>query len=1192
MKKCLSNRYVIIFIGFLLTIPPLAYGQSDLIEIRTPNAMIIFDSSSSMNQDENGNTVNSGNAAGEDGKVKDYEGGGNHPNSKLFKAKKQLKDVIKDIEDINLGFSTYGQAKTDLRRGYYVRGRQNYTPIPTDYDQWKWTKKYWRFNNYAHSFQTKTDYGDTYTEKNHWFDDSPANNGQPVSHTGQGYKADLIYKKCDLNAELNLYTYCSDKHDHYEEYNPPEGRVLYFSDNNPIVCDAQFTKPWGSWKTYDEASTPFPSWKCKGPTKVTTQGAPYTPKWGSKWDEFGWLQFDGLTYPVCPDTWGSDYNWNSTGDPPGNDNAWTKWTKVDPADPRLSGTHPVKVTGLNCYDASTYSYPADGSANKPHTWSYYRDLSGNWSTKPNPYYPSRDGGGTINNSPGTFDNHYLFINIPQVDDSITGYVNRNAIVDILDLNPIQSPETGKFHTKLPVKALDPDPKKRNSVTSSADTPVKQTPLYAALKDVKDYFQSYYNDQDALSKAGCRGNAVVLITDGLESCEYSDALHPNFGAAAGVAEDLKKAPLGVKTFVIGFGTAAGTNKSSLDDIARKGGTCKSEPDCAWFAATSQELQTALQAIFAIIKGDAFGRSSPVVSRSRDRLYRGYFNYNGWKGHLMAYDLNTDGTIKGEAQWDDGAALGKGGDAGWVMKAKKRGKAYTWIEAKFQPNREDFDDKNVNNLDSFVNPSLEDINGDGKVDKKDAKTIINFILDANYDDSTDGGAHGPGYHKGKRAADWLLGDIYHSTALVVGAPPLNLPDAPFSKKYSDFKTTWKNRETVIYVGANDGMLHAINDNDGTEKFSIIPKNLLGKLKDIRNAHQFYVDSSPRAYDVFFGADWHTVVVSGERGGGNYYFAVDVTDPSDPNYPKVLWEWTDSAGRLGFTWSRPEIGWVRLGGQEKFVAFVGGGYSSTDNVGNTFYVIDIGTGAMLRSFDIGGTTNKVPAGATAFDSDLDGRVNGVYFTDINGVLWKIKIDGEEDVSKWQLIPLFDDGRKQAAFYPPAVTKNNQGKILVYYGQGDELNLFEKDKSNSFFEVWDKGDSGQLLWEEKLEKGEKVLASPAVANNVVYFTSWTYTGVSDDCGAGKGRLFGLTITSAAGPGDLGALVLDPLTGAQLGSSKKYLEFTDYFPESKGIPSGPIVTNGMIYISTSLNGDRSPSSWRIPSWGGGMRLKSWREVF
>jgi len=1210
MKKSIFYKFLFSLVSLFLFIPGLTYGQSDLLEVKPPNAMIIFDSSSSMNQDENGNAVNSGVAKGEDGNFKDYQGGGNHPQSKLYQAKQKIKEVIKDLEDINLGFASYGQAKTELRRGYYVRGRQDCTGgIPFTAAYWRYTKLYWRFNNYRHTFQTTSNaldksIGDTYTEFNHWFADSPANNSKPVSHnlSNKDYKADLIYTiyAITLNAETNVYTYYygSTYHDHYEETT----RTLPYATDTEI-CNNIFTKPWSGYTTYDEGASPPPKvkWDCTK-TNIPSSG-PTSCSFGAKNNEYGWLQYDNTVpgYPNCPGTWGSDNNWNPVGDPPVKANAWTKWTIVDPSTinipPAPASAWSVKATGVNCYDASTYSYPADGSASKPHTWSYYKDVSGNWSNKPNPYYPSRDKdvGGTINDNPGTFNNHYLFVNIPQVDDINNGYANRNAIIDLLDLTPVLSPETGKYHSKIPVKTLDPDPKKRNSVTSSADAPTKQTPLYATLKDTYDYFDSYIK-WDALSAAKCRGNAVILITDGLESCEFTDPLHPNFVASATMADQMKT-NLGVKTFVIGFGLGAGTNKSSLDDIARKGGTCKGEPDCAWFAATKEDLQKALQAIFEIIKADKVARSSPVVTRNRDRLYRGYFNFKGWMGHLVAYELQTNGAIKGEVQWDDGVDPikgAKGGDAGWVMKNKwKRGNVYTWIEDKFAPKREDFDDKNVDTLDSFVNPSAEDINGDGKVDKKDAKTIINFILDANYDDSKDGGTHGSGYHKGKRDPNWLLGDIYHSSPLIVGDPPLNFPNIPaFTSKYSDFKTTWKSRENVIYVGANDGMLHAFNDNDGKEKFAIIPKNLLGKLKELRNVHQFYVDSSPRAYDVFFGGAWRTVLVSGERGGGNYYFAVDVTDPSDP---KMLWEWTDPDGRLGFTWSRPEIGWVKISGQEKFVAFVGGGYtdptkSINDNIGNTFYVVDISTGTKLRSFDVGDKSNKIPAGATAFDSDMDGRINGVYFGDINGTLWKIKIEGEEDVTKWTLIKLFEPSTKTPVFYPPTITKNNQGRIMVYYGQGDELNLFEQLSSNSFYEIWDKGDSGQMIWEEKLEKGEKVLAAPAVANNVVYFTSWLYTGTSGDCGAGKGRLYGLTTTGLGTPGDIGALVLDPLTGADMGSSKKYFEITFYFPESKGIPSAPIVTNGMIYVSTSLNAGQVITI-PIPGWGTG-RLKYWREVF
>jgi type IV pilus assembly protein PilY1 len=651
------------------------------------------------------------------------------------------------------------------------------------------------------------------------------------------------------------------------------------------------------------------------------------------------------------------------------------------------------------------------------------------------------------------------------------------------------------------------------------------------------------------------------------------LKPDFDLGATASKDLFNT--GVNTFVIGFGKAAGANTTTLNNIARAGSNGVYD---AFFTDTLAGLTNAIQTIFQII-GGSYARSSPVVSRNRDRLYRGYFNLPGYEGHLVAYDLNTDGTIKTPETWD----------AGKVMNSNGRSSVYTWVDGNFGKSKGDFTnvdfaDKSGKKLSAYLNPSGEDINNDGKVDKKDSQTIVSFILNPNYDD----GKNGPGYYKGVRSAKWLLGDIYHSTPLVVGAPNFNFPDAAFPQKYSDFKNTWKTRETVIYVGANDGMLHAFSDKDGNEKFGIIPNDLLGKLKELRtNSHQFLVDSSPRAYDVLLAGSWSTVIVSGERGGGNSYFALDVTDPKDANYPNVLWHVTDPG--MGNTWSRPEIGWVRISGQEKFVAFVGGGYSTADDVGNTFYVIDMADGSILRKFIVGVSTNKVPAGATAFDSDLDGRVNGVYFGDMNGVLWKIKIDGEEDITKWQLINLNTPPNNSPVFYPPAVTMNN-GKILVYYGQGNELNIFNVD-NNSFFEIWDKGVSGVKNWEESLGAGEKVLAAPAIANNVVYFTTWKYTGDKTDCGAGKGRLYGLTISSAAGAGDLGALALDPLTGTDLGAKKKYFEITDYFSDSRGIPSAPIVTNGMIYLSTSLNADKSKGI-PIPQWGGQMRLKKWREVF
>ncbi len=1194
------KKYVIPLIAALFMGPGLVYGQSDLVEVMTPNAMIIFDTSASMNSKADGTYPNpSGVEVDKDGNKKpdgtapwtlyNFEGGGNHPDSKLYQAKLALKKVITDLVDINLGFSTYAQFKTDARVGRYVRDRWNCTGGTADQAATSttctWRKLYWRWNTKKDSWSSTSSLPlGSFTDK--WGNPQTGmvvnstlyqlnfagvqKTVPPHPPTPKIFDLKFTITSITLNAEMNIYTYnyTSDPYDIYET------QYFYVTKNtlNAVCntmshygydCDTEFpaTQPGSPvWQTYSSTLTKYPEdgsnivpgnkWDCA--CAGCTAGHAFIPgspcSYGAKFQEWAW---GGGGTTSCPANAGGAYNLAQN---PALGNSWTDWIYVD-----------------NCYDNSSYTYPSDGTVNKPHTWSYLHMQGGGWpiNVQPNPFYPSKDDKGVINDTPGTFDNHYFFINIPQVDDSTKGYAIKNAILATLDLTPVQNPQTANWWTKLPLK-----PNRLTSNTSG--TPQNQTPIADSLYMAKRYYDDYIK-QDTPSQAKCRMNYIILLTDGLESCRYTDSptnLSPDFDLGTAASKDLFN--IGVNTFVIGFGKAAGANINALNNIARAGSNGVYD---AFFTDTLAGLTNAIQSIFQII-GGSYARSTPVVSSTRDRVYRGYFNLPGYEGHLAAYDLNPDGTMISPEKWD----------AGNVMKSNGRGPVSTWVDghlgkSKGDLTNVDLTDKKGKKLADYLNPLGEDINNDGKVEKKDSQTIVNFALDPNYDD----GKNGPGFYKGIRSAKWLLGDIYHSTPLVVGAPNFNFPDiAAFTQKYSDFKNTSKSRETIIYVGANDGMLHAFSDKDGKEKFGIIPNNLLGKLKGLRtNSHQFFIDSSPRAYDVFMGGAWSTVLVSGERGGGNSYFALDVTDPTAGSYPNVLWDVTDPG--MGDTWSRPEIGWVRISGQEKFVAFVGGGYSTTDDVGNTFYVIDMADGSILRKFIVGASSNKVPAGATAFDSDLDGRVNGVYFGDFNGVLWKIKIDGEEDISKWQLINLNTPSTNTPVFYPPAVTKNNQGKILVYYGQGSELDIFKVD-NNSFFEIWDKGDLGVKDWEESLEPGEKILAAPTVANNVVYFTTWKYTGDKTDCGAGKGRLWGLTITSAAGPGDVGALVLDPLTGTDLGAKKKYFEITDYYA-SRGIPSAPVVTNGIIYLSTSIPANQI-RLFRIPQWGEQMRLKKWREVF
>ena len=710
------------------------------------------------------------------------------------------------------------------------------------------------------------------------------------------------------------------------------------------------------------------------------------------------------------------------------------------------------------------------------------------------------------------------------------------------------------------------------------TPEAQTPLASSLKSAKQYFYDYintYNGGDAASKAKCRGNFIILLTDGLESCAYEDKVNKivDYKAAVKGAKDLYD--LGVGTFVIGFGTDAGANTDVLNNIAQAGSGNKYK---AFFATDLGTLTDQINTIFKMIF-DSVARGNPAISggisQGNGRFYRGFFKQD-WEGHLSSYPLGKDGSIGAEL-WD----------AGKLMNDKKdRGELFTWVEDKVFPERVDFKTREKDLYD-LVNPLGEDIDGDSKIDKNDSKTVVTLTINPGIDGKK---------YKGVRSGNWFLGDIYHSTPLVLGPPAFKFPDDKFPKKYSAFKETMKARATTIYVGANDGMLHAF-DEDGIEKFAILPRSILGNLKELRNKdHQFYVDSSPRMSDAYVQGRWRTVILSGERSGGRSYFCVDVTDPADPI---ILWEKSDAA--MGYTWSRPEISWAKIGGQEKFVAFVGGGLSATDNVGNAVYVLDMENGDILRKFTVGDASNKVPAGATGFDSNSDGRVDGVYFGDTSGVLWKIKIDLEEDVNKWSLVKLFDPGTKHPVFYPPVVTKNNQKKILVYFGQGDELNIFEDKIANSFFEIWDKGGTGELSWEKTLDNGEKVLASAAFANNIIYFTTFKYTGMVDNCGAGIGRIYGLSGTRDGAPGKAGAFYLDPITGESLKSPREYFTLgpngkdpnDNYFPGLKGIPSAPIIVMDKSYTYFYFSTSSSTSGGvgkNLPA--GQARLKFWREVF
>jgi type IV pilus assembly protein PilY1 len=329
------------------------------------------------------------------------------------------------------------------------------------------------------------------------------------------------------------------------------------------------------------------------------------------------------------------------------------------------------------------------------------------------------------------------------------------------------------------------------------------------------------------------------------------------------------------------------------------------------------------------------------------------------------------------------------------------------------------------------------------------LINFIrgIDA-YDDNVNGET------TDKR--DWMLGSFLHSR--------------PFIVHYAD--------RTVIYAGANDGMLHAFDDATGEELWGFIPPCLLGRLKELHTATPgIFVDGSPKAYVTYdsSGNVTKAVLMFGLRrgvgsDGKGYYYALDVTNPTAPKYLYRIYDGKNSYfNQIGQTWSTPVIAKIPYGSQTtnppgyKWVAIFGGGYDDEMDLANPdvnsiqegrgMYIADVLTGAYVWGRSRVGSEDPLEASMTypiasdfaAIDVNGDGMVDRLYVGDTNGRVWRFDIgdvnkSGSADTSEWTMKKIFNcnagSSEKRKIFYPPDVTfeKDSSGEYeMLFFGTGD---------------------------------------------------------------------------------------------------------------------------------------------------------------
>ena len=490
----------------------------------------------------------------------------------------------------------------------------------------------------------------------------------------------------------------------------------------------------------------------------------------------------------------------------------------------------------------------------------------------------------------------------------------------------------------------------------------------------------------------------------------------------------------------------------------------------------------------------------------RVFQARFNSERWSGDLSAIDIGIDPTT----------GIATVGGVAW--------NAATGLDNRTQPrqfvtfdgnNGVKISDNGDNNIDSAWNrltiAQKNDLrtNSSGTLDNEaTGKARLDYLRgNRNCEISNTAGtcnytdAGGNTFNSRIfRDRDSALSDIVHSSPFFVGDPSTPYPNNIEPVPYSSFAISKAGRLGMTYVGANDGMLHAFDEN-GTEVFSYIPKLLfstqadagLHYLSDPAYTHRYYVDLSPIVQDAYVNVGgttaWRSILVGALRGGGKGLFAIDVTDPAalaTNAGNKVMWEFGQGDpgfDDLGYTFSDIRIGKMNNG---KWAAIFGNGYNNDplgDGEAKLFIlyldgsapdVIDTGAGSIQNAdcSDPASDCNGLST-PTIVDLNGDGTVDRIYAGDLHGNLWAFNVAGSSPIS-WQSAygssPLFKActaapctlSNRQPITAKPSVARHlterslaTEPNLMVFVGTGQYMAINDNTNSlqQTFYGVWDSG-------------------------------------------------------------------------------------------------------------------------------------------
>ncbi|NOT98396.1 MAG: hypothetical protein HOO97_04805, partial [Sideroxydans sp.] len=484
-----------------------------------------------------------------------------------------------------------------------------------------------------------------------------------------------------------------------------------------------------------------------------------------------------------------------------------------------------------------------------------------------------------------------------------------------------------------------------------------------------------------------------------------------------------------------------------------------------------LSSALAGVSARLgSASAATTSTAFITPGDNFLFHSDYMSQEWTGNLVRYQIdpitgNTSTTPDWSAQVQlDAVALHTSRNI-YFYKSTSANKLAPFLWANLSPAQQ-----TSFSLGNLLSPNLVQFCASGSTCLSGADQLLASganLVDYLRGDNTHQGALASN-NKYYRARQHRLGDLVNSETLYVKKPSSNYTDLG----YAAFKTSLSGRKGMTYVGANDGMLHAFDATTGAEDWAFIPSKVIPNLykladKAYSTNHSYFVDGSPVTRDVCVSgcgsgaAQWRTILVGGLAGGGAQYYALDVTDPANP---QALWEF--SHANLGYAYGNPVIAKQADG---TWVVIVTSGYNNTagDGQGHLF-VLDAASGALLRDISTGVGSSAAPSGlskiaVSEIAPGINAEVSAIYGGDLLGNMWRFDINdnvGPTGFEAQLLVSLVDAvGNPQPITSKPALGMSTAG-LMVYIGTGRYLGSSDVTdlSQQSFYGFIDKRPSSSI--------------------------------------------------------------------------------------------------------------------------------------